>query len=394
MKKKLIENYIDNKNTLLGIGPMSKNIVDIAIDIANETEIPIMLISSRRQIDDKNIKRGYVNNWSTEEFVSYIKARQKKNNIILARDHGGPWQNNIEIENKYSLKDAMKSAKDSYLKDIESGFDILHIDPSIDIFEQLSFEKIFERLTELYEYCSDVALKYNRNIEFEIGTEEQMVHLNSLYEFKSMLSKVINYCETVGLKKPLFVVSQIGTKVMETKNVGVLNQQNNNNLINKIKELCQTALENGIYVKVHNADYLDRNILKQFPLMNISAANVAPEFGVCETKAFIKLLEENYLLNLENEFLEYAYNSKKWLKWVTLGSRITDREKSILAGHYVFSDETFIKIKEKAQKNIKSYNIDEYLKMAIKRNIMEYINYFTTANNAYKQDESIEKSLI
>ena len=309
MNREIINDYINKGNTLLGIGPMSINIIDAAIDIANESDIPIMLIASRRQIDDKNIQTGYVNNWSTEEFVTYIRKKQKKDNVIIARDHGGPWQNNIEIQKKLSLNDAMKSAKDSYLKDIQSGFDILHIDPSIDIFGQLSFEIIFERLIELYDFCSNSALKYDNNIEFEIGTEEQMIHVNLLNEFKSIISKVKLYTETSGLKMPLFIVSQIGTKVMETRNIGILNQQNNSKIINEIIELCEAALSNNIFVKVHNTDYLDKNILKSFQKMKISAANVAPEFGVCETKSFLKLLEDNYLISLENDFLELAYNS-------------------------------------------------------------------------------------
>lgn len=376
MINEIIKNYIDSGNTLLGIGPMSINIVDAALEIANSSDIPIMLIASRRQIDDKNILRGYVNNWSTDEFASYVRNKQKKNNVILARDHGGPYQNNIEICKRYSLKDAMKSAKESYIKDIESGFDILHIDPSIDIFQQLSFEKIFERLTELYEFSSDYASKINKNIEFEIGTEEQMVHLNNINEFSSILKKVQQFCLNNNLKLPLFVVSQIGTKVMETKNIGLLNQEDNYKLKNNINELCNAALMNGFYIKVHNTDYLDSNILRLFPQMKISAANIAPEFGVCETKSFLSLLERYNLLNLENQFLELAYNSKKWQKWI-LSDSLPIREKAIIAGHYIFSNPEFLKIKDSASKIMKEINVDEYLKESVKACIMKYINLFS-----------------
>ena len=37
--------------TLLGVGPMSVNCVDATIELANQHNIPIMLIASRRQID-------------------------------------------------------------------------------------------------------------------------------------------------------------------------------------------------------------------------------------------------------------------------------------------------------------------------------------------------------
>ena len=383
METERIRNYIDNGNTLLGIGPMSINCVNAAIDIANEnSDIPVMLIASRRQIDHRNIKRGYVNNWSTDEFTKYVREKQNNDNLILARDHGGPWQNNIEIDRKYSINDAMKSAKESYLRDIEAGLDILHIDPSIDIFEQLSFEKIFDRLTDLYEFCDSKAKELNRNIEFEIGTEEQMEHVNSIFEFTSMLDLVKRFCENQNLKKPLFVVTQIGTKVMETKNIGILNQQQNKRIISEIEALCRASLDKGYYVKVHNTDYLDRQVLSIFPNLKISAANVAPEFGVCETKSFINLLEKYYLIDLENEFLEYSYNSHKWDKWITLGSNLSNRDKAIISGHYIFSDDKFKLIKEQAQKQIKNLNIDEYLKNEIKKNIMQYISCFNVKKGA------------
>ena len=70
-----------------------------------------MLIASRRQIDCDSFGGGYVENWSTEEFSEYVKKNDRSKNIILARDHGGPWQNNLELENNYSVEEAMKSAK-------------------------------------------------------------------------------------------------------------------------------------------------------------------------------------------------------------------------------------------------------------------------------------------
>ena len=374
MKFIKLNQYINQGNTLLGIGVISKNCVDASIDIANEYDIPIMLIASRRQIDDKNIKRGYVNNWSTEEFSDYVRNRQKKDNIILARDHGGPWQNNIEIEKKLSIKDAMAFAKESYTKDIDAGFDILHIDPSIDIHNIISFDDVFDRLMSLYEFCFDYAIKKGKNIEFEIGTEEQTTDISSLQDFSYMIDKVCSFCN--NYKIPLFSVLQIGTKVIETQNIGVLNSPDCTKYFNNIKELTQYAKNMGINIKIHNTDYLNPEILRMFPSLNIAAANVAPEFGVYETKAFINLLENHKQYDICREFLELAYNSRKWGKWV-INDYLINREKAILAGHYVFSSEKFLKLKENAQKQIKDYNIDVYLKNAVKDNILNYINCFT-----------------
>ena len=79
---------------------MSKNCTDACIELANENNIPLMLIASRRQIDSNESGGGYVNNWTTEKFSSYVKTYDNNKNIILCRDHGGPWQNDNEKNEK------------------------------------------------------------------------------------------------------------------------------------------------------------------------------------------------------------------------------------------------------------------------------------------------------
>ena len=105
-----------------------------------------MLIASRRQIDSEQFNGGYVNNWTTSKFANYVKTKDKNTNIILSRDHCGPWQNNEEKKQNLNLDLAMKSAKESYKEDIDAGFKILHIDTSIDIHKTPSQNEVLERL--------------------------------------------------------------------------------------------------------------------------------------------------------------------------------------------------------------------------------------------------------
>ena len=71
--EKLIDFGLKKKCTLLGIGPMSKNCIDVTIELANKYNVPIMLIASRRQIESNELGGGYVNNWTTEEYSEYVK---------------------------------------------------------------------------------------------------------------------------------------------------------------------------------------------------------------------------------------------------------------------------------------------------------------------------------
>ena len=81
--------------------------------------------------------------------------------------------------------------------------------------------------------------------------------------------------------------------------------------------------------EIANYDHLSK--------LGIHAANIAPEFGVGETKALIKILKENNLKKELDLFLEISFKSKKWKKWLIPGSNISDLEKSIISGHYIFS---------------------------------------------------------
>ena len=71
--QKKIDEYIQkHRCTFLGVGPMSLNCVDAAIELVNERNVPLILIASRRQIDSEQFNGGYVNNWNTSEFAKYV----------------------------------------------------------------------------------------------------------------------------------------------------------------------------------------------------------------------------------------------------------------------------------------------------------------------------------
>lgn len=380
--QKYIENYRKNKNcTLLCIGPMSKNCVDATIELADQYKTPLTLIASRRQIDSDQFGGGYVENWNTKDFSEYVRKKDKNKNIILARDHGGPWQNELEKKQKMKLKDAMQSAKESYQADIDAGFQSLHIDPSIDIHSQPNIDKVLDRIYELYEFCWSYAQKKRKDIIFEIGTEEQSGNNNTKEELEYTLEKMKNFCTIEKIPFPTFVVIQAGTKVMETKNIGSFDSpiRIENDLPPEIQipnmiDICNNF---GIYMKEHNTDYLSTDSLIWQPRLGIHAANVAPEFGVAETKAFIKILEDGNYTDLLDKFLRISYESHKWEKWMLKNSKASDIDKSIISGHYVFSSNAFIEIKNEVSKKIT--NLDLILKNKVKESIYRYMKAFNLA---------------
>ena len=374
-----LENYRYDKNcTLLCVGPMSKNCIDATIELADQHKSPLMLIASRRQIDSEQFGGGYVENWSTKQFADYVRNKDINQNIILARDHGGPWQNEIEKNQNMNLKDAMQSAKDSYRADIDAGFHMLHIDPSVDIHSQPNADQILERVYELYDFSWSYAQQKGQDIIFEIGTEEQSGSNNSKEELEYTLENMRKFCKNNKLPFPSFIVIQAGTRVMETKNIGsfdspirVANELPPEIQIPQMIDICDKY---GILMKEHNTDYLSTDSLRWQPRLGIHAANIAPEFGVAETKAFIDILKEGGHIDLMNEFLKISYESMKWKKWMLKNTDASDTDRAIIAGHYVFSSNEFIEIKAKALKKID--NLEVFLKNKVKESIFRYMNAF------------------
>ena len=378
-----LESYLTkHRATLLGVGPMSLNCVDATIDLSNQYEIPLMLIASRRQIDSAEFGGGYVNNWTTEEFSNYVIDRDKKGKVLLARDHGGPWQNEQEKEQKLSLRRAMDSAKSSYKADIDAGFQVIHIDPSFDIFSKPTLDEVIDRAFELYEYCWSYAQQQGQEIIFEIGTEEQSGSTNTQEELDYTLNTMFSLLDEHHLPKPTFVVIQTGTRVMETRNIGsfdspvrIADEIPAEIQVPKMAEICNRY---GIFLKQHNTDYLSNESLKWHPRLGIHSANVAPEFGVAETRALVEILEKNSLQPLADKFLELAYDSNKWKKWMIPETTATDRERSIIAGHYIFSTDECVALKQQAETELKKSGIDfnESIKQSVKQSIMRYLTNF------------------
>lgn len=378
-----LQSFIQKRRcTFLGVGPMSLNCVDATIELANEYDVPIFMIASRRQIDSEEFGGGYVNNWTTEDFAKYVTEKDKKGKVLLARDHGGPWQSNIEKESKLGLRRAMESAKSSYRADINAGFQVLHIDPSVDIHGSPDVDEVLDRVFDLYEFCWSHSQNVGQEIIFEIGTEEQSGSTNSQEELDYTLNAIKKFCMQNKIPQPTFVVIQCGTRVMEMKNVGsfdspvrVANEIPAEIQLPKMIEICE---RHGIFMKEHNTDYLSDEGLQWHPRLGIHAANVAPEFGVTETKALVTLLEANGLHKLAERFLKIAYDSNKWDKWMLPNSTATDRDRSLIAGHYVFSKPEVKELKIEANKELQrnGINLDEYLKHQVKLSIMRYLNHF------------------
>ena len=193
------------------------------------------------------------------------------------------------------------------------------------------------------------------------------------------------FCSVNKFPYPAFIVIQAGTRVLETQNVGSFDSpvRVDNELppeihIPRMIEICNKY---GIFMKEHNTDYLSTESLKWQPRLGIHAANIAPEYGVAETRALIRILKESNQEKLLDDFLKLSYDSKKWEKWMLKDTNATDTDRAVIAGHYVFATKECIDIKNQAKAKVD--NLDDLLKNAVMKSIERYMTAFNLkAKNA------------
>ena len=382
--------------TLLGIGPMSKNCVQAALELSQEDDYPVMFIASRNQVDLDELGGGYVNGWNQFTFAEAVKEVAEDihydNLYYLCRDHGGPWQRDKERNSHLPTDEAMKLGEQSYVGDIEAGFDLLMIDPTKDPFEigkVIPLDTVLERTVELIEFCENERKKRNLpEIGYEVGTEETNGGLTSTETYETFIKQLQSELGKRGLPMPTFIVGQTGTLTRKTEQVGHFNFKN-------AYDLAQMAKKYGVGLKEHNGDYLDDVTLLEHVPSAITATNVAPQYGTEETRAYLNLAKVEAKLveyglveepsKIRETLLVKAIESQRWRKWM-VGDQVNlsvddikaDKELSEeildIAGHYTFNDAAVKAEIEKLYANLSAHHIDgkRYVIDHIKRPIRDY----------------------
>ncbi|MDP3992345.1 MAG: class II D-tagatose-bisphosphate aldolase, non-catalytic subunit [Nanoarchaeota archaeon] len=324
----------------LGIGPMSSEIIEAIFRSSNYLRKQLMIIASKNQIDYNG---GYVNNWTTKQFMEFIKEMNKKYpnaNVKICRDHCGPGFNG-----KYDLEDTYSTIK----TDIENGFDLIHID--FCNFKG-SKEEMFNESKKAIEYC----MKLNPNIFLEIGTDEN-VGTNFGFMNLEEIDREIKFYQSFC--KPEFYVVQTGSLIKEINQIGNFNKD----FVKKISEVLKLK---GIKLKEHNADYLSKEEVKKREGV-VDAMNIAPQLGVVQTMIVLK---KCLIYGIDfTDFTKEIYGGEKWKKWMHNNTPDNKFLCCVIAGHYHFSSENYKRL-------IKQLELMEDIKENIINEIMGVINHY------------------
>ena len=384
-------------STLIGIGPMSPNLLQATFELARDCDFPPMFIASRNQVDLDKLGGGYVNGWDQFRFAADIKAAAEavgyEGDYYLCRDHGGPWQRDGERNAHLPEDEAMALARMSYKADLEAGFDLLMIDPTKDPYQigkVIPLDVVLSRTVDLIQYCEDERRALGLpEIGYEVGTEETNGGLTSTEKYQEFIERLkVELCAR-GLPMPTFIVGQTGTLTRLTEQVGHYDFDN-------AVSLAKMAASYGVGLKEHNCDYLDDITMLIHAPAGVTASNVAPQFGTEETRALLRLAElegklaEKGLVaepsRLRDVLLERAILTERWRKWMvgedtklTVEQIFADPEKALvildIAGHYTFNEEPVKAEVAKNAANLAACHIDaqRYAVDCIKRSIRQFV---------------------
>jgi len=306
--------------TLLAVCPNSKNVLKASLRSAKRMNTPMIFAATLNQVDSDG---GYTG-WTHKDLIRVIKEESYNigydGPIITCIDHGGPWLKDIQVIEKWDYKRSMLWIKKSFEEALLAGFDLIHIDPTIDIYQNvINIETVADRTLELILFIEEFRKsKRIKAIAYEVGTEEVHGGLANIGIFKEFL-KILK----IGLSKynldyawPYFIVGKVGTDLHTTTFDPIV-----------AKKLVDISKIYGSYIKGHYTDFVSN--LKEYPIIGIGAANIGPELTMVEYDALMELckIEEelyeknniacksNFKFVLEQSVL----NSGRWKKWLREG---------------------------------------------------------------------------
>lgn len=383
--------------TMIGIGPMSPNLLQAAFELARDEDFPLMFIASRNQVDMDELGAGYVNHWNQGRFAADIRKVADEvgyeGPYYLCRDHGGPWQRDEERRAHLPEEEAMDIARRSFVADMEAGFDLLMVDPTKDPYQLgkvIPLDVVLRRTVDLISYLEGYRKEHGLGeVAYEVGTEETNGGLTTTDKYEEFISQLAPELEKRGCPMPTFIVGQTGTLTRLTEQVGHYSYKN-------ARELADMAKRYGVGLKEHNADYLDDVTLLEHIPAHVTASNVAPQYGTEETRAYLKLCDVERLLvdnglcddpsSLRETLLVKAIKTERWRKWMTgedvnlqvgdiLGNEALSLKILDISGHYVFNDPEVKAETEKLYRNLSAQGIDgqRFVVEHIKRPLRQYV---------------------
>ena len=317
-----LESVTGIRRTIFAACPNSLAVIRAALKSAKRCNAPVKFATTLNQVD----RDGGYTGLTPKEFVKTIRLHARNLNVtspvIVAIDHGGPWLKDLHNREKWPYEKTMAAVKESFESAIEAGYDLIHVDPTVDItlaLGPLGIEVVADRTVELIVHAENFRRSnHYPRISYEVGTEEVHGGLADLEVFRRFLELLKKGLDEKGFPDvwPCFVVGKVGTDLHTTTFDPLVARQ-----------LTEIAGSYGSLIKGHYSDNVTNP--EAYPESGMGAANIGPEFTEREYDALIEL--ENLQQTLFNEgsiakpatmkkiLWESVIRSGRWQKWLLAG---------------------------------------------------------------------------
>ncbi len=394
--------------TLFAACPNSEAVTRASIRAAKKHNAPIKYAATLNQVDNDG---GYTR-WTQQQFLDLVKDEVDSSGfegpVIVALDHGGPWLKDKQTIEKWPLERAMQGVKDSLVACIDAGYDLLHIDPTVDRTlaggEAISINTVAERTVDMIDHAERHRRSANLpRISYEVGTEEVHGGLADMNTFRRFLNGLREGLDKCGLQDvwPCFVVGKVGTDLHTTlfdPDVAV--------------ELVKTAAEHGSFIKGHYTDGVENP--EAYPESGMGGANVGPEFTEAEYFSLKKLsMSESEFVRqgkLESESglmqaLEDAVvASGRWEKWRQADESgkkfsalaVERREWLVRTGcRYIWTADGVVEARGQLYANLSAMGIDGESQVidGIVRTMDKYFEKFNLTGTIPRIEKELEEGL-
>ena len=377
--------------TLLAVCPNSAAVLEAAVKAAALNNSLMLFAATLNQVD---VDGGYTG-WTPGQFIRQIRACADKYGwsgaLVPYLDHGGPWLKDRHTLDRLSYVETMQRIKESLATCVEAGYQLLHIDPTVDRTlppgEPVPLETVVSRTVELIACAEERRVRLGLPpIAYEVGTEEVhggLVDEARLGQFLYLLREVLikqNLLHTW----PCFVVAQVGTDLHTT----FFDAQVARRLYASLSPL-------GSLTKGHYSDWVENP--QDYPASGMGGANVGPEFTAEEYLA-LKDLEAKERCLIRNRsgkapsgFMQALQQavvaSSRWQKWLLPTERGLEfealaparREWLLQTGaRYIWTDTGVIAARQRLYENLRIILPDpnQYVVDRIVRVIDKYLINF------------------
>ena len=279
--------------TLLAVCPNSAAVLEAAVQVAARSNAPMLFAATLNQVD----RDGGYTGWTPAQFVAQMHAHAAQlgwqGPLYPCLDHGGPWLKDrhtaVDVLQRLPLETAMAEVKQSLSACLQAGYQLLHIDPTVDRTlppgQPPAVATVVARTIELIVHTETERQRLGLPpVAYEVGTEEVHGGLVDVGSFQTFLQDLRAGLAARSLEHawPCFVVAQVGTDLHTTSFSSAA-----------ARRLTSMVMPLGSLLKGHYTDWVAN--AQDYPASGMGGANVGPEFTAAECAALKRLAarEEN-----------------------------------------------------------------------------------------------------